>query len=296
MKSLEGYLQKIYTDFEKEVKKMDSLCSMASLNYQTQQLPDYQDSRIQQLYLLKYAYAYAYEYYLMYDRAVRMLGIQGKLSVVSLGCGAMVDYIGLQSVEDGQPLCVEYTGIDRIDWHYKPSLSPQDVAMCRTGITAGAYLQEQEMLDADIYMFPKSISELSPTEVEKICNCFRYKKNRKDSFALCISLRNSDVNRRADLNKTAELEVAIQEGGYLSAPENHYYYIFPQNCGIIKYEQNYNYPEQALELLSQLGTRCGRGKSCRQHSHCQETMNRYPVLKTKEVCYQIMKFERRKAA
>ena len=168
MRYLEKYLDQIYTDFENDVKRMDCLCEIASLNYRTLRLPDYHNIHVQQLYLLKYAYAYAYEYYLMYRKAVESLGILNTVSVVSLGCGAMIDYMGFLSLKDIRPLTVSYTGVDRVDWSYKPVFSPEDQVVLNTNTTAAGYFHSIDALDADIYMFPKSISEQSGDEVADI--------------------------------------------------------------------------------------------------------------------------------
>lgn len=293
MRSLEGYLNKIYTDFENEVNKMDSLCALTSLNYQTQSVPGYTDLRVQQLYLLKYAYAYTYEYYLMYNKAVRDLDISRKLSVVSLGCGAMTDYMALVSLKDSLPLEVAYTGVDTVDWGYKPEASGQDQVTLYMGATAGTYFGSREELDADIYMFPKSISELSMEEVAFIADCFRFKRNKKERFALCVSLRNSPARRQEDLRKTDMLQSAVLAGGYRQGAENQNYYTVPEGAGIKKYERDYSYPRKALDTLKELGSRCRAKHLCRCQSQCMEGLNRYPVLKTREICYIIMTFERR---
>lgn len=49
MRSLEKYLDQIYTDFENDVKRMDCLCEIASLNYRTPRLPDYHNIHVQRL-------------------------------------------------------------------------------------------------------------------------------------------------------------------------------------------------------------------------------------------------------
>lgn len=293
MRSLESYLSKIYTDFENEIVHMDKLCVMTSLNYQVQSFPKYADIHVQQLYLLKYAYAYAYEYYLMYNKAVEKLGIWDHVSVLSLGCGAMVDYIGLISLKDIRPLQVSYTGIDQVDWNYKPIICGEDKSPIYLNTNVVAYFRELEELKEDIYIFPKSISELSIEEVKNICEEFSSKKNRKKRFCVCVSLRNSQIHREDDWKKTDMLERAIMAAGYAPDMENKACFIARDNCGIKKLQKNYNYPSQAVETLKGLGERCQAKQFCKRRSWCMECMNRYPVLKTSEVCYRIMTFERR---
>lgn len=149
---------------------------MATLNYQTQFLPDYTDIHVQQLYLLKYAYAY--EYYLMYNKAVKDLGLLSRVSVASLGCGAMVGYMGLVSLKDIRPLEISYTGVVLVDWSYKPAICAEDQIFLNMKTKIGDYFRDLDELKEDIYMFPKSISELSMEEVAYISDCFRCKNGQ----------------------------------------------------------------------------------------------------------------------
>lgn len=293
MRSLEGYINRVYTDFENDLEKMDSLCAITTLNYQNGFLPNYTDIHVQQLYLLKYAYAYAYEYYLMYNKAVRDLGISGRVSVASLGCGAMVDYMGLVSLKDSRPLEISYTGVDRVDWSYKPEVCAEDQVSLNVWTTIDDYLRDLEELKEDIYMFPKSISELSMEEVAHISDCFRCKRNQKDRFSICISLRKSDMHLEEDLRKAEMIQSAVTAGGYTQGVENNCFFYIPEDCGIKKIEKNYSYPDKAVEVLKGLGNRCRAKYHCGCRPQCVAGMNRYPMLRTREICYKVMIFERR---
>lgn len=147
-----------------------------------------------------------------------------------------------------------------------------------------------------IYIFPKSISELSYDEINVIAKCFRTKVNMKAKFVLCVSLRKSEYNRLYDLKKTALIENAIINAGYIPGPDNSLCYQAREYCGIKKYEKDYNYPDKVKKLLKKLGERCSIQNNCPKSVQCMESMSRYPILKTGEICYKVMTFERRKVA
>ena len=197
MRTVINYLNGIYKDLDKNISSMDDLCILKTLNYSGGNLPDYSREEIQQLYLLRYAFAYIYEYSLMYDQAIRALHTCSvEISVTSLGCGAMIDYLGLREVLIiNNKKRVIYTGVDLIDWNYKVSTYVEDHIEFYPGICADKYFDGLYVLDSDIYIFPKSISEISKEAIEKIALNFKKKPNLKDRFSLCVSLRSNESNK-----------------------------------------------------------------------------------------------------
>ena len=295
MVSLEKYLETIYNDFESDISKAGCLGQMKNLNYINGNVPDYNNRNIQQFYLLKYAYAYTYEYYIMYEQAFRSLGETVNVEILSVGCGALIDYNALKAVPVMQGKQVFYTGVDKINWNYKPFVQSGDQVMLKLG-DGTVHFQSLEQLSADIYMFPKSICEFSFEQIGKIADCFSEKKNLKDKFCVCVSLRNTPGRREEDIQKTEIIQNAIIANGYTSLPGNSSYYICPEYRGIKAYVRDYKYPEKVLEGLTNVGTKCRFRNNCSCFRQCESCMRRSPILKTGEICYRVMTFERSVAA
>lgn len=56
----------------------------------------------------------------MYRQALQLMRVGNELSVLSVGCGALLDYRGLQMALGDVGLRIHYHGIDQVNWNYKP--------------------------------------------------------------------------------------------------------------------------------------------------------------------------------
>lgn len=207
MNSIESYLNSIYNDFEKYTKNEENLCELKSLSYKNACIPDYRNIRVQQLYLLRYAYAYSYEYTEIYRQVLQRMGRQKELSVVSVGCGTLIDYWSLAqalSYYRQSDCIVNYVGMDAVEWNYRFSKRAQDNVQTYLHNNAVDCFIKNPQFVSDIYFFPKSISEFSLQEIQQIADCFEKKPIEKDKFFICVSLRNSEENRRPIL-KTEQI-------------------------------------------------------------------------------------------
>lgn len=293
MMNMSNYLEKIYTEFETNIASLDCLCKLGSLNYCSLEFPNYNDVLIQQLYLLKYAYGYTYEYFLMYEQAMRELDVRDQVSVLSIGCGALIDYKSLKSLF---PNKISYTGIDKVDWNYKAEIKMGDNVELVLKTSAKDYFRRIPQMNADIYMFPKSISELSMEEINEVAQHFGNKQNKKEKFCVCVSLRNTPEHRAEDMAKMEVIGRSIEKNGYKPGDKNNYFYSFTDGGrGIKAYQKEYDYPEHVINGVSNLKEKCKAKGSMDKCAGCGRCLNRFPILRTGEICYRIMKFERRAA-
>ena len=265
-------------------------------------IPDYRNIRVQQLYLLRYAYAYSYEYTEIYRQVLQRMGRQKELSVVSVGCGTMIDYWSLAqalSYYRQSDCIVNYVGMDAVEWNYRFSKRAQDNVQTYLHNNAVDCFIKNPQFVSDIYFFPKSISEFSLQEIQQIADCFEKKPIEKDKFFICVSLRNSEENRRLDMEKTRILAKAIERNGFDAHGEEQRYYYYAENRGIAAFDRSYHYPEEIIRNISSLGEKCRNNMHCKGGScgyECCSNLSRRPILKTEQICYQIIPFERRVAA
>lgn len=186
----------------------------------------YKDSTAQQLYLLIYAYAYGFEYQSMYSAFIDDL-LENKetkeISVVSLGCGAMLDYWALVCMLDkrnASRLDIKYHGIDAIAWEDRLDAEAlgQDKenfkffpvsfekffgkeAFVREDFERAGFKKEDfdeaanEFNTHDVYFFPKSISEISAKKgedgksiIDKLLDNLSGRRTDSPIF-FCISLQ-----------------------------------------------------------------------------------------------------------
>lgn len=290
------YLQDIYEDLQRYVDNDVCLCKFKELNFEAGALPDYEDINIQQLYLLRYAFAYAFEYSRMYLDVLSQMDDVNSISVTSVGCGSMIDYWSLvHALEIRHKLdcSIRYVGIDKIDWNYKIPERQNDEVHYLIGNAADFFTGNSQFV-SDVYFFPKSISEFSDGELNAMSNSFSSKNIQKDRFFVCISLREDQGSMDRDIQKTKCLIEAISKNGfYTKWPYDRYIYI---NCndGIVLFDNDFQYPSDALQFVANLNMECANYKiqemNCQ--SDCQKYLRRWPILRVGHIRYQVIMFER----
>lgn len=60
MVGITEYIEQIFEDFSEYYDEGHSMCELKELTFEAGGLPDYNGIRIQQLYLLRYAFAYSF--------------------------------------------------------------------------------------------------------------------------------------------------------------------------------------------------------------------------------------------
>ncbi|MDJ0306750.1 hypothetical protein [Dehalobacter sp.] len=297
MVTIEEYLEEVLYDFKKYIKRKPCLCDLKSVNFNSGLIPDYSIIPIQQLYLLRYAFAYAFEYKRMYLSLLDRKNFPNEISVLSLGCGTIVDYWSLLQalIETGQRKCVvTYVGSDLIDWEYKFLARKKDNVWLYQQNGAD-WVNESPSLGFDVYMFPKSISEFSHRDFEIICENFQNKEITKDNFHLLISLRVDQFSMERDISRTSQLMSAIQRNGYHTEDRYNVFTSFKDETkGIRYYDGDFVFPDDAIEIIKILNQSCknyiDNGENC--DTDCATLLTRWPVLKPTTIRYQIISFER----
>lgn len=290
------FILRVSADFEEYANSNDGLCALKSLNFEGGNLPDYTDEHIQQLYLLRYTYAYAYEYKHIYEVIVYYKGLPSNIKVLSVGCGNMVDYWSLVEAlhkYGKEDTVIDYTGLDAIDWRYKMKkrdCDSQNFIRCN----AAEWLSAQWVLDEDIYIFPKSISEFTRDEFEAICECFKNKPILKDKFHVLISVRADSGSMAMDRSRSNRIISAIQANGF--EPEENggeCWYLVEGGKLIRELDPNFSYPGTTIDFLKTLNELCAtRDEDSDECNASNCGITKYPILRGTYVNYMIITFNR----
>ena len=290
------YLQDIYEDLQRYVDNDVCLCKFKELNFEAGALPDYEDINIQQLYLLRYAFAYAFEYSRMYLDVLSQMDDVDNISVTSVGCGTMIDYWALiHALEKRRKIgsSIRYVGIDKIDWNYKFAARQNDEVHYLIG-NAKDFFENNSQFISDVYFFPKSISEFSVSELDAMANSFSSKKIQKNKFFVCISLREDQGSLDRDIQKTKRLMEAISKNGFYTKWPYDQYTHYVRNDGIASFDNDFQYPSEALEFVTNLNVECANYKIQEENCQydCKKYLSRWPILKVGHIRYQVIMFER----
>ncbi|GAA6406705.1 hypothetical protein K040078D81_08220 [Blautia hominis] len=298
MISIKDYLIKVYEDFSQYVDEENELCILKTLNYQKGMTPDYNDIHIQQLYLLRYAFSYAFEYKSMFGTLFAREKYVDSINVASIGCGSMIDYWALVGAleEFGVKDCkIIYRGVDCIDWNYKIEQRIQDKIKFKETNVTSIFAGEGELI-SDVYIFPKSISEFSDEEFKIVCTGFETKKMVKDNVHVLISIRSDEGSMDRDMDRSGKIISAMSKNGFYTKDKPTKYIQFvDEGKGIKGLDYKFEYPDRAIELIKTLNEQCRKfvenSENCVEE--CKKYLNRWPVLRAKNIKYQILTFHRK---
>lgn len=237
MLTITEYLKEIFEEFKKHcdegTQNMWEL-TMRSLKNNSPRLPSdgasiYSNPIKQQLYLLKYAYVYGFEYLSMCNEFIEDFADKEEISVVSLGCGTMLDYWALAYMLDERKLSrpvIKYLGIDAVKWNHSLEAEARDkdkktVQFSQESFERFFQRPDSEFHTYDVYFFPKSISEFSDKKVKdnKISDMEMMLNHlsgiKKDRVYFCISLRKSQTGiSTEDVRKVQKIIDKLEETGF----------------------------------------------------------------------------------
>lgn len=219
MITITEYLKEIFEKFEEHCNEGTE--SMWKLKFCMEQLKKnnpklhsdgtsiYSNPTVQQLYLLKYAYTYGFEYLSMCNEFIEDFADKDEISVVSLGCGTMLDYWALACMLDERKISrpvVKYLGIDAIRWNHSLEIEARDrdiIKFSQESFENFFEREDNEFNAHDVYFFPKSISEFPSNNMELMLN--RLSEIEKDTIYFCISLRKNSRVANDDVKKVHKI-------------------------------------------------------------------------------------------
>lgn len=294
METINSYLNRVFSDFRNYVDSGSDLCELNNSHFSAGNLPDYSNLNIQQLYLLRYAYAYAFEYKYMYHNILQYFEKKNEIEVTSIGCGSMIDYWSLTQVVKPETH-IRYYGIDIIDWHYKTTKRPNDEIYLHIGDAVDYCNQYQKT--SDIYIFPKSISEFSPIQLQNLANGFISQYIMKDTIHILVSLRTDEHNLTDDIFKAEILYKKMLELGFRNIhPNSLQPYVMSKDIvsnTIANVDSTFTHPSEIIDYLKVLNQRCINHNNCPLNNSCYSTLTRFPILKCNYAKWLSMSFERR---
>lgn len=294
MLTINEYLDSVLSDFETYARSGVKLCDLKNVHYDAGRIPDYSSVHIQQLYLLRYAYAYSFEYKCMYKALFRRAEFGQNIAVTSIGCGSMLDYWALANVVP-QSCRIRYRGIDTIEWMYQMESRVQDDAhfICNDAIDC---LSQAKTLSADVYIFPKSISEFPICAMSLIGKYFGEKASSGKTVFFMFSLRTDVGSMERDVRRTRALYEAMLENGFSSSDECNTYYHFADDWRgkkIKDVDEDFRHPWSTVNFLTdELHSCCigYNGEHC--EDDCKRRLSWWPILTCQQAHWQIFEFRK----
>lgn len=291
MISITDYIKMKGEKFREKLALCYTMCECDTLRFNEGNLPDYRYYIVQDLYAMRYDLAYAHEYKRMYTRLLQRMSPGSELEVTSLGCGNMVDYWSLKRVLPAN--CrVSYHGVDVIDWDDKFAACKGDKIDFSLQYISD-YLYDCDELKSDVYVFPKSISEIDDDELEAICRIISEKGFAKDEVHFLFSMRANQYSLDRDRAKTDKICAAIRDTGMMPDVKSGSLYKGLDKM-IYNCDSDFNIDglQSTYDMLNKLPYMCDNYlNGCRSCELCAENRNQ-PMLKTKYIRYQIFTFRK----
>ncbi len=290
---IDSKMHEIFDDFDSSLQQQECYCILKDVRFNSKNVPDYANPFIQQLYLLRYFPAYMVEYYDMYRDIRKLKFIKSAFNVLSIGAGSGVDYIGLNFTyeDEGKPIAeyVYYTGLDRITWGYRETFDNPDCRYIDKDIRDLSAFDDNH----NVIMFPKSIGEFGRGSYLKLLKLFSSTKFSEKRVILASSVR--EQNDSVDVSRLAEIADILENvHGYNCLDNKRGYTHYTEDVGLKAHFNDFDYPPDVLQYITSLSSRCpvyldNGGKSCK---HDCSWMNRWPILKTGHIKYQILRLQR----
>lgn len=266
---INSYLENTLRQIKNHLAEADSICHLASLNYENMQSPDYSDKIMREYYLLRYFYAYFAEYHYIYNWMIDKKLLTNPITVASIGCGAGIDFYALKMIKVRD---FNYFGFDIINWGFNEPEAFFNIANI-ANIT---------LPNVNVIMFPKSLSEFSHDDfnlfVERLNPCaLRY--------PLCIISSMMYEGGEYDIERIKILEKKICDAGFVSINDSSQtfqpeepscYRLISARC-----------PDAVTEFLSNIKTFCNISEP--KCNDCQ--INKSPILRTDYMRFQILFFQ-----
>lgn len=196
---LKSFLEKNFKKFKELVEDtpQEKLCALQQAFNLKSWSPNYDDELHRLYYFLRYTVPYCVEYREIYRKilASNMLNKASSISVLSIGCGSMLDLVGLKYAmeEIEHPLPLFYHGIDPVDWNCTEIKNIPNISIEFTENNLGQSSPSKRIYPYNIIIFPRSISDI-PSHERKIFFHKLQNKNISSTIALAISKRGASID------------------------------------------------------------------------------------------------------
>ena len=100
--------------------------------------------------------------------------------------------------------------------------------------------------------------------------------------------------REAWIEISKKQNEAIRKNGFCTKWPYAQYTYYVRNDGIALFDNDFQYPSEALEFVTNLNVECANYKIQEENcqSNCKKYLSRWPILKVGHIRYQVIMFER----
>ena len=288
LSKIQSFTEEFITEVFKSFKrKEDQWCNLQNFSLHT---VSYEDELHQEYYLLKYFLAYFTEYYHALENKFFTEYKKNTLKVISIGCGAGIDYYALNMYLNikGLDIDLDYTCIDIIDWSYKPT--DDNCNFIHSDINE---IENNIFDNADLIIFPKILTELNNDTIMHIINLLKSSALKEEVYFLNSYITdNSHDNQRVNgIEQFKKICNSLQENGFEidNNVDCDTYTHFTKYQGLRAIYDFFIYPQDILDIFNKLEKHCNSAQGSIECSQCD--IGTFPIMKTNYIAYLVIKFK-----
>lgn len=283
-KYIASLMNDCYHRFSARTFRENELCSLRRFDTSDWR-PDYSNPLHREFYLLRYAPAYISEYYLIYKHIFDkdFLAKGEYVAALSLGCGAMLDLVGLECARRDSTAFVSakayYYGVDISDWGCELTKIIRNAYLFLDGIAR--FDHDDAECKYDIIMFPKSIADLDEAELMDFAEDIP--RNALQKRFCVVNVPSSDISGGRQLAETFCRRIC-ERLGYSIVEKEPISWWEPEGRNMYfstLLENGYFYPKDILDALSAVSERCTTTECPDvRRERCKRILNKSPILMT----------------
>ena len=283
---IDNRVRLIYSDFSHNIEG-STLCHLKTIRFDTETGPDYSNTDVQQLYLLRYFPAYLVEYKYLYDKLFRA-GKLDSLKILSIGCGCCIDYYGAFLASDNNMDRLNYWGIDTVDWKHRDLFSISTANFVKGNISSISY---PKGFVFNVIIFPKSLSDISELDFHAFLSILKELEINTPYVYLISSIMDKGF-KQDDTRYGMMADIFFEKGfkclSYKGALE------MSHKGSLTHIDRGFHYPDDILNSITTLNNRCltykTKNKNCQ--IDCSQQLNKHPILTTRYISYILNLFEK----
>jgi hypothetical protein len=279
---IHGFIDVVFEDF-----KANSWCEINEFELS---VDSYMVLANQQKYILKYYAAYFCEYYELYNDFLKRFGGK-KVNIISIGCGPGIDCDALNRVikDNSIDIEVKYLGIDLVDWAYKPEYDGYSFE--HKGIDQ---LTVSDVSNVDLIVFPKSLTEINSTSLERFATLIAGNCNSTKLFFLNTYVTDApyDSNRVDGVNQFQMIcDILIKYGFTTNDKTNSWFYISDANSWLGYYYNFFKIPDNVRPFVEKLKSNCEKFDD--DFDECRQcNIDFIPVMRSNYLASNLIEFNR----
>ncbi|GJL33386.1 hypothetical protein SB6411_01002 [Klebsiella spallanzanii] len=276
---LEAKIKYVLDDFENE-----RWCDLNSKGFNNK---NYLSKVNQQKYILKYYGAYFCELYELYEMFFN--DFEGKeIKIMSIGCGSGVDCEALNRVciDLNKDINKSYLGIDLVDWNYRPVFP-----WARFNTMNAGNIDSSHVKDIDLFVFPKSLTELSEDIRINIANTIASESEKDCIYFLNTYVTNCPtesiyVDGITQFNTISKI---LTKDGLWCCTSSPNRYFYKKDEGFLGSSYDFfKFPNEMYQFVSELKDSCNNHNNSPECMSCE--INFYPILNSKYLAFNLLKY------